>query len=394
MMQLRMARWLKVLALSLFVAGLGVVSSGPAVTAAALNWHIGHLTDNDIYSVACPTATECLGVGSYGDNPPEAVILATTSGGAKWVNQTLPANVTKAFFRSLVGMSCPTSTVCFSIGSTSSAGVIVLSTRNTGSLWTDQSLPASLTKTQSIYPSGVTCPTSSQCFGYGSLGSEAFLISTANAGTKWIRQSFPSGIQSISSLHCVATGSPNSTACVATGSATSGDPVVLSTASAGASWTIGTLPSGINALSGVTCPSVSKCFAIGDTAVAQYEFKPLILASNDGGLKWKSQTIPSYPAGGDVPLASISCPTTSTCFVAGVVTSSETSSAYILSTANGGTNWISQNLPATSSSSEASALDAVSCPTTKICYTTGNIYQSQGGFSSTLVLSTTTGGNG
>jgi hypothetical protein len=114
-------------------------------------------------------------------------------------------------------------------------------------------------------------------------------------------------------------------------------------------WTARLVPSGIDTLSDVVCPSAVSCYAVGE-----YESTGpgSIIGSSDGGDHW--QLLMATPKRVQ-PLA-IACPTPSTCVVAGEITPPgrpkvnenaplPPEHAEALSTTDGGAHWSSATLP-------------------------------------------------
>ena len=137
-----------------------------------------------------------------------------------------------------------------------------------------------------------------------------------------------------------------------------------------ANWSTVPVPSGTGTLYGVTCPTSSECFAVGNGG--------FILKSIDGGTTWASQTTP-------VPvslLQAITCPSASDCFAVGQFNDA---TGVILATTNGGTTWTSQVLP---SGVVNIGLDNLSCSSDTECVAVLD-YNDNGG----PVLATDNGGS-
>jgi hypothetical protein len=80
----------------------------------------------------------------------------------------------------------------------------------------------------------------------------------------------------------------------------------------------------------MTCPSESTCYAVGNGKGGLLSYK-----TSDGGSSWSSLSVPP----GIVIANQFSCPTVSTCFVAGFQTSSGSAQNVLLMTTDGGENW-------------------------------------------------------
>ena len=114
------------------------------------------------------------------------------------------------------------------------------------------------------------------------------------------------------------------------------------------------------ALTQVTCPSSTVCYAAGDRGT--------VLASSDGGVTW-SQTA---SADGN-PIYGLSCPTTSTCYAVD-------NYAHVETTTNGGATWTLSstpvttpgvNVPGSGGPNPFAGLFGVSCPQATTCVAVG-----------------------
>jgi hypothetical protein len=104
----------------------------PSTLAPGSPW-LGIFTDvalpvpvNSVTAVACATASSCWAVGStVGDDgaPNGAAIIATTDGGAHWVNQAAPGTVSY-----LSGISCSDRHHCTAVGQTASGLAAIVTT--------------------------------------------------------------------------------------------------------------------------------------------------------------------------------------------------------------------------------------------------------------------------
>jgi hypothetical protein len=106
--------------------------------------------------VSCPTSSDCYATGS-GDG---AEVLHTTDGGSSWTLQkAVPANLSF-----LSAVSCPSKSTCTSVGENDDESSAIIGTTDSGSRWTDQTLPNSLAYGP---PSGVSCPAANDCWAVG-----------------------------------------------------------------------------------------------------------------------------------------------------------------------------------------------------------------------------------
>ena len=101
----------------------------------------------------------------------------------------------------------------------------------------------------------------------------------------------------------------------------------------------------------MTCPSESTCYAVGNGKGGLLSYK-----TSDGGSSWRSISVPP----GIVIANQFSCPTASTCFVAGFQTSSGSAQNVLLMTTDGGESWtVKPSLPG--------GEGAIECPSPTTC---------------------------
>ncbi len=108
-------------------------------------------------------------------------------------------------------------------------------------------------------------------------------------------------LANVSAVSCAPSASPSSATCVAVGDDGGQAPSIIVTENGGSIWSDSTPPSGVTALSTVSCPSASICYAGGGSG---------ILKSSNGGTSWSIQDS-SFPA------QSISCFTIDECTAVG-----------------------------------------------------------------------------
>jgi hypothetical protein len=171
--------------------------------------------------VSCVSATLCMAVGEgadYSTSPPAASVIVAEWNGSSWTSASAPSSGT---YSALEAVSCPTSSFCTAVGSSSASGVLA-ETWN-GTSWTVGSVP-------SFSGAGVfalSCPTSASCFAVGSEATGTPGSSTPTTGSfimewngsSWSQVAAPDG--------------------GATGSGTT------------------------NQLDGVSCGSTTQCIAVG-----------------------------------------------------------------------------------------------------------------------------------
>ena len=105
--------------------------------------------------------------------------------------------------------------------------------------------------------------------------------------------------------------------------------VSTTTTDGGLTWTNDPLPSGIEALFGVSCPTTSDCTAVDGSTV---------VATTSSGATWHAQTVPPNV----VDLSAVSCSSSSSCTAVG---RSSNTSHFIIGTSDAGQDWSPQSVP-------------------------------------------------
>ncbi len=129
-------------------------------------------------------------------------------------------------------------------------------------------------------------------------------------------------------------------------------------------------PAPISGFNGIACPSVSTCYAVGENSSSSGS----IVSTNDGGSDWLFQTIP-YGTG---YLKSISCPSVLICYAVGEGISGF---GVVVSTVNGGASWTIHNM-----FSGSASFNGISCTSSSTCFAVGS------GYGTAVILATTDGG--
>jgi hypothetical protein len=130
------------------------------------------------------------------------VVIATANGGSTWTAQTAPATNTP-----LNDVNCPSTTVCYAVGGTSSAATVIATT-NGGTTWTAQTVPSA----DNVALNAVTCTSTTVCFAVGNaVTGTGEITATTNGGTTWSYQSDGSqlslyGVSCWDATDCVAVG--------------------------------------------------------------------------------------------------------------------------------------------------------------------------------------------
>ncbi len=133
----------------------------------------------------------------------------------------------------------------------------------------------------------------------------------------------------------------------------------IGTTDGGATWHTQSLGIGGDADdTDLSCPTPSTCMVA--TISPNPHFLGTVARTTDGGATW--QTEAGAPA---ADFDSVSCPTASDCFLLGHFFDGATDVPVVDATTDGGTTWTSEDLPATPSPSR---LMSLSCPTSSDCW--------------------------
>ncbi len=282
-------------------------------------------------------------------------------------------------------MTCPTTLTCYVLAG-GKGGIAGYKTNDGGLTWESLLIPgADLT-------TAFSCPNAATCFAGGFLtggaGIHAVLLATSDGGSSWETKPFALAPQ-IDSIDCAS-----STTCVATvgglnyGPNTVPQEAVYWSVDAGGSWREATsVPSGL--VASLDCPTVTTC--IGLTYV-QPAHTPVIesLRTSDAGYTWHSAVL----ALKGVAFTAPSCPDASHC-VAIVQTTPQPDPSVpgqlvAVASSDGGQSWQPYELPADLSTDALGF--GLSCPTDLQCWAPILLHQDQGS-PQPVIAATTDGGH-
>jgi hypothetical protein len=336
-------------------------------------------------SVACPSSRMCVAVG-YAVNAagaPEPLIERWN--GLRWTIEpsVSPRPATSSF---LFGVSCATTRSCTAVGSLTRRprGTVPFVEHLAGGRWISQRTPRPPQHAAGDvgYLAAVSCPRSIACTAVGYTGRPQGtkgrpLIERWTAARGWASErapvpsrtaaSFLSGVSCPSTRRCTAVGFSNRRA---------GAPRALAeTWSVAGGWTTQAIPTPTGAtvvqLTGVACPSVSRCMAVGSFEVAGV----MVLLTEDwDGQRWVIGH-PRYPAGArGVSLADVTCPSPRACIAVGTFTDTAGLGEPLAErwTPRG---WAIQPTPApdTAAGPVDGGLAGVSCPSLTRCMAVGSV---------------------
>jgi hypothetical protein len=255
---------------------------------------VSYLTD-----VSCTSSVACTAVG------PAA---AMRWNGRRWSLQPGGAGA---------GVSCPALEACTSVGRDPSDLDLSQSWRWDGVTWSTQSTPRILAATD-VGLRGVSCPSTRVCFAVGSYarlggpgGGYHPLVERWN-GTKWSIQTTPkltSGFDSLADVAC-----PSPSACTAVGRTNIRNHGTLVERWNGTKWSIQPTPAiriGASQLTGVSCSSKIACIAVG---WSEFRDQQRMIVERWNGTAW---SIESTPVNGI--LTGVSCSSATACTAVGTV---------------------------------------------------------------------------
>jgi hypothetical protein len=355
---------------AILIAAL-VVGGGPGGAAVApvvsgstsVPYPAGMATTSIANSIACPSVSSCVAVGWYttgGTVPagPFASILTETDG--TWTPVT-PSGLPDYEMLSSVACTAPGS--CVAVGATSSTAsggeltspVPFVETETSGN-WQAATPPLPVGMTTGSLQS-VSCAASGSCVAVGGSVVEAL------SGSSWTASVFPGTDPVVNAVSCPAAGS-----CTAAGTTGTDPQVPTAFTLAGGSWTtvaipgrVGYLPTDGISLSGLSCPTLTWCAAVG---IAQSMVSPSSIAYVLQNGAWTEQT--AY-ATTDPGLSGVDCPAVGECVAVG--------GNGVYTPWNG--VWWSVPYPTPPGANATPSVNAVSCASALVCTTAGSATQSQ-----------------
>lgn len=418
-----------------WVARLAIMRAGQwTATRLPLPPHAAAHFDSGLTSVACASATRCIGVGSYVTTTGHTSGLLATGSGTSWTAAAapLPAGASASADASLDSIACPSASWCVAIGSyTDSAGNTEgLTLTWSGGKWTPAELPLpppdpdSKTVGVSGYLS-ISCATSSRCVaasgyteyftGIGEYWSRGMLLSWSGKSWTATQARVPAGGEAGSATFPYTATACSSSSCLVIGQYddTSGSTQGFLATWSGHSWVTAKVPAPAGTLSvtpiSAACPAASRCVAAGIYIDSADRPRGLAVAGartawklartvpgdlfsvacpslnsctisgsgnllSESGTRW-TDTVPAGLAGGAL-LAAVSCPSAASCAVAGQSPSDSWTGGLILTGA--GSAWRSRLVTLPPGLGGSAGLSSVACPTATACVAVGGANSAQG----------------
>jgi hypothetical protein len=341
---------------------------------------------DELISVSCVSTTNCLAVGvnQNGDGG-NGTPLTEKWNGSKWTSTAalkLPAGGKGG---ALVSVACKSATECVGVGAYIKTGTATfpLAAKWNGKAWTSITAPGTAGDNTSLQT--LSCVTATDCIATGSFttdgGNGAAPLADSWNGSKWTQLAnpkTPSGSQLgvLTSVACVAAKS-----CMATGldlnSTTGGE---LAETWNGSAWTMTKAPATgdttIDELIGVSCLSLANCSAVGESISASSPtvIKETGFAQHWNGTAWSNVTVPWAASAGDTLLSGVSCVSPTDCVAVGMSNINENSEANdagrAASAVYNGKTWTVESVPAPAKDKD-SLFNGVMCRSTTYCAAVG-----------------------
>jgi hypothetical protein len=328
-------------------------------------------TDAGLSGVSCAAASSCVAVGSYANRRSVFVPLTESWDGTAWSVHRSP-HASGARVSALNAVSCAGGSACMATGSYVDAGfrTVPLTERWDGSAWSVVDAP-SPDGAQGSRLAGVSCPTATRCMAVGAYFNADFVreaLAEVWDGARWsvVDSPTPSGSPDTALYGVSCAGASQ---CLAVGHSYSGSFAgkddTLAESWNGTSWAIvaSPSPSTSSGLSGVSCPSTTRCFALGAFFNSSNDYQTLA-ESWDGS----AMTIVDQ----DAELAGISCSAVAHCVAVGTYIS-PASVSVTLAEVRTGRHWRAVPTP-NPADSEGSYLAGVDCPRARLCVAVGYYY--------------------
>lgn len=228
------------------------------------------------------------------------------------------------------------------------------------------------------------CAGTNQCIAVGFGGSAgsyvgASLSSGTSSTPSFVNDTVPSGVTSLSGISC-----PTSTRCFAWGVSSSGGVILTGTITSNSvSWgssadTLATVPARVTS---IACWAKTHCYALGTKKTAT---TPVVLSlSATTSRTWTNDTLPTTTTYAPQTLTQLTCPATTTCYAVGTRKTSH-GEALSLSTTTS-RKWTKDTVPTT-----VTALALVVCPAKTVCYATGTRKTGTTSYGAIISLTTST----
>ncbi len=314
--------------------------------------------------VSCPSSTQCMAVGYYAANGGEST-LAEQWNGSSWTILPTP-NIAGTQIDYLLSISCADVTHCVAVGYSIVSLGGILSPEPIIENWDGTSW--SIAPNPSPPATGllsVSCASATTCVAVGE-ESELAVIFGWN-GTAWsIETGAPLSLDRVSSSTLNSVSCATATSCEAVGSAVASSKNAdrgLIEAWNGSTWTRQTGPGGQVKFTGISCPSVSACTAVGSQGTGD----PAVASWN--GSTWSAQRTPTPDDVIGRSFLNVSCASATSCVLGGSVITRNGDPGNLAEIWNG-TSW-TINRPLNPTILSANSITGISCSTSTQCVGVG-----------------------
>ena len=312
----------------------------------------------DLSDVTCVTARDCVAVGQYYDGSNNNAFVEHWDG-TNWSLVASP-NPPGANERGLGGVSCLSATNCFAVG----GAAYTMIEHWDGTTWSIVAAPSGSSESQFAQ---VACSKINSCFAVGNYATATVRKTLTERwnGAKWSRVPSPNPTGAIQS-YLRGVSCQSVTSCFAVGdSVTSSSPASVSLIEQwnGTRWSIVANPNPAFAtadiLTGVACASTTSCFAVGSYGLSSNFAPAQTMIEQWDGTTW---SLVASPSPSDGTLEGVTCPSTTSCFAVG------TDRGQTLAYQWNGTSWSRLVTP----SPDGARLHGVACSNPTSCFAVGD----------------------
>jgi len=384
-MRFASARTLLAVTMVPMVAACSHAAGGSGPQQAVAQWAIQPTVNppdtsaSSLLAVSCPSQTMCIAVGYDSNQANIEVTLAEGWNGRRWVIQPTPTPA-GALRSGLSGVSCPTTMTCTAVGAyTNASGAgVPLAERWNGSRWEIEPRPTPLGASTSGL-SAVSCSSTTTCTavgGYTGGANTGLPLAERWEGSRWVVQTTSDVAgATLSSLNGVSC--PSAATCTAVGSyaGRSGIDVTLAErwSENGGGWVIMPAPATGGSggeLSGVSCPTVATCTAVGGYTDSSGTGVTLAERWNRSG--WAVEVTPVPPGATFSSLGArggVACLASGPCTAVGRFNRGSRAGLTLAERWNG-TDWAVEPSP-NATGATGGGLSGVSCPSAVACTAVG-----------------------
>jgi hypothetical protein len=283
--------------------------------------NVSTTTTNELFGVACPSATSCFAVGDYYVGPFYQTLIESWNGNS-WSIVPSP-NTSTSITNSLEGVTCTSPTSCIAVGITNNGtNLQTLVESWDGASWTIVTSP-NTSASQDNLLSSVSCTSSTSCVAAGRYYNGSYFQTLIESwdGASWTivpsQNTSPGQSNVLTSVSC-----PTTTSCMAAGEYYDGSHQrTLIESWDGNSWTIVPSPNTSstlnNVLRGISCSSPSNCLTVGYANDGTLGGISTTLVESWDGNSWTIVPSPNTSATRSNVLVSISCSSSTSCMAVG-----------------------------------------------------------------------------